>query len=48
MHIIRGLGIYVFIELKKTVINLDNDESENDVIKLLLNISRNYIVKKNS
>ena len=28
-----GLGNDVFNELKKTVINLDNDESDNDVIK---------------
>ena len=33
MHIIMGLGNDVFNELKKTVINLDNDESDNDVIK---------------
>ena len=33
MHKIMGLGNDVFNELKKTVINLDNDESDNDVIK---------------
>ena len=33
MHIIMGLGNDVLNELKKTVINLDNDESDNDVIK---------------
>ena len=33
MHIIMGLENYVFNDLKKTVINFDNDESNNDVIK---------------
>ena len=39
MHIIMGLGNNVFNELKRTVIKLDNDESESEIIKS--NISEN-------
>ena len=33
MHIIMGLGNDVFHELKRTVIKLDDEESQSEVIK---------------